>query len=343
MYGNQRVRCGSRHSIQMLAATSLIVLAACVPRSGDILKISGEVGKASKNLQALVEAETGSYSRSLRLKYGRAMAMVNYKKDKPSAEERAHILEGLKIALGNLDDVIALIRRATSPEEARSGLVQDFQLTTVQASAILDMRLQRLTQLEREKLIQEYQDLLVREEKDKSSEEFNPSEEMVAELFAHFACAGIPISSKDMDLARTLARQNKDLAEFHSVLEKAAKRAENDAKGVEELITSVQKITIDKERKDIVPISSYEYEKMGFDKSLSTPYYSKPYYQCFKFARDVFKKKPSLFNILPDKTRQGLTETGNYDGVKGARRYHHAGSYQRRLGFGPDFGGPRLS
>lgn len=84
------------------------------------------------------------------------------------AEERAHILEGLKIALANLDEVIALIRRATSPEEARSGLVQDFQLTAVQASAILDMRLQRLTQLEREKLIQEHQDLLTRIEELKS-------------------------------------------------------------------------------------------------------------------------------------------------------------------------------
>ncbi len=76
------------------------------------------------------------------------------------AEERAHVLEGLKIALDNLDAVITLIRRAQSPEEARTGLVQRFQLTEIQANAILDMRLQRLTQLEREKLVTEYQDTL---------------------------------------------------------------------------------------------------------------------------------------------------------------------------------------
>jgi DNA gyrase subunit A len=76
------------------------------------------------------------------------------------AEERAHILEGLKIALDNLDAVIALIRRSQSPDEARAGLMRQFGLTEIQASAILDMRLQRLTQLERAKLVEEYQDVL---------------------------------------------------------------------------------------------------------------------------------------------------------------------------------------
>ena len=76
------------------------------------------------------------------------------------AEERAHILEGLKIALDNLDVVISLIRRAASPDEARGGLVRQFQLTEIQAQAILDMRLQRLTQLERNKLVEEYQETL---------------------------------------------------------------------------------------------------------------------------------------------------------------------------------------
>ena len=76
------------------------------------------------------------------------------------AEERAHILEGLKIALDNLDAVIALIRRAQSPDEARAGLMSQFGLSEVQASAILEMRLQRLTQLERQKLIEEYKDVL---------------------------------------------------------------------------------------------------------------------------------------------------------------------------------------
>ncbi len=76
------------------------------------------------------------------------------------AEERAHILEGLKVALDHLDAVITLIRRAASPDEARSGLVRQFQLTEIQAQAILDMRLQRLTQLERNKLAEEYQEIL---------------------------------------------------------------------------------------------------------------------------------------------------------------------------------------
>jgi DNA gyrase subunit A len=76
------------------------------------------------------------------------------------AEERAHILEGLKIALDNLDAVINLIRRSQSPDEARVGLMRQFSLTEIQASAILDMRLQRLTQLERAKLVEEYQEVL---------------------------------------------------------------------------------------------------------------------------------------------------------------------------------------
>ncbi|MBI5855124.1 MAG: DNA gyrase subunit A [Nitrospirae bacterium] len=78
------------------------------------------------------------------------------------AEERAHILEGLKIALDNLDAVIALIRRSPSPEEARAGLMGQFRLSELQANAILDMRLQRLTQLERNKLIEEYTEILKR-------------------------------------------------------------------------------------------------------------------------------------------------------------------------------------
>jgi DNA gyrase subunit A len=76
------------------------------------------------------------------------------------AEERAHILEGLRIALDNLDAVIALIRGSQSPDEARAGLMRQFGLTEIQATAILDMRLQRLTQLERTKLVEEYQEVL---------------------------------------------------------------------------------------------------------------------------------------------------------------------------------------
>jgi DNA gyrase subunit A len=71
------------------------------------------------------------------------------------AEERLHILEGLKIALDHLDAVIQLIRQAKDPSTARSGLIQQFQLSEAQAQAILDMRLQRLTGLERDKILQE--------------------------------------------------------------------------------------------------------------------------------------------------------------------------------------------
>ncbi|MBA4372942.1 MAG: DNA gyrase subunit A [Thermodesulfovibrio sp.] len=84
------------------------------------------------------------------------------------AEERAHILEGLKIALDNLDDIIALIRAAKSPEEARNGLITNYPLTEVQAQAILDMKLQRLTGLERDKIIAEYTETLKEIERLKS-------------------------------------------------------------------------------------------------------------------------------------------------------------------------------
>ncbi len=76
------------------------------------------------------------------------------------AEERAHILEGLKIALDHLDEIIALIRASKSPEEAKQGLISNYPLTEIQAQAILDMKLQRLTGLEREKIISEYKDVL---------------------------------------------------------------------------------------------------------------------------------------------------------------------------------------
>lgn len=71
------------------------------------------------------------------------------------AEERLHILDGLKIALDHLDAVIALIRAAADPAAARAGLVEQFGLSEIQAQAILDMRLQRLTGLERDKILEE--------------------------------------------------------------------------------------------------------------------------------------------------------------------------------------------
>jgi DNA gyrase subunit A len=76
------------------------------------------------------------------------------------AEARAHILEGLKKALDHLDEIIALIKGSKSPEDARIGLMEDYALTEVQAQAILDMKLQRLTGLEREKIVNEYKEVL---------------------------------------------------------------------------------------------------------------------------------------------------------------------------------------
>ncbi len=76
------------------------------------------------------------------------------------AEEKAHILEGLKIALDYLDEIIALIRKSKTPEEARTGLMSNYPLSEIQAQAILDMKLQRLTGLEREKIMRDYTDTL---------------------------------------------------------------------------------------------------------------------------------------------------------------------------------------
>ncbi|MFT4778126.1 MAG: DNA gyrase subunit A [Flavobacteriales bacterium] len=80
--------------------------------------------------------------------------------DLKKAEERAHILEGLIIALDNIDEVIKLIRASKTPEEARTGLMNRFELSELQARAILDMRLQKLTGLERDKLRAEFDELM---------------------------------------------------------------------------------------------------------------------------------------------------------------------------------------
>ena len=80
--------------------------------------------------------------------------------DLTKAQKRAHILEGLKKALDHLDAVITLIRKAKSPAEAKEQLSGQFELTEIQAQAILDMRLQRLTGLEQNKIVEEYQEIL---------------------------------------------------------------------------------------------------------------------------------------------------------------------------------------
>ncbi len=76
------------------------------------------------------------------------------------AEKRAHVLEGLLIALDNLDAIIKMIRASRTPEDARNGLMTSFKLSEIQAKAILDLRLQKLTGLERDKLKEEYDELM---------------------------------------------------------------------------------------------------------------------------------------------------------------------------------------
>jgi len=94
------------------------------------------------------------------LSHRRVVVIRRTKFDLARAEARAHILEGLKTALKQLDEVIALIRKAKDVNAARSGLMKTFKLSEEQATAILDLRLQRLTALEREKVEEEYKALL---------------------------------------------------------------------------------------------------------------------------------------------------------------------------------------
>jgi DNA gyrase subunit A len=81
------------------------------------------------------------------------------------AEEKAHILAGLNIAISNLDEVVAMIKASRNPQEAKEGLISRFNLSEIQAQTILDMRLQRLTGLEREKIVSEYNEILIEIEK----------------------------------------------------------------------------------------------------------------------------------------------------------------------------------
>ncbi|HIJ89390.1 MAG: DNA gyrase subunit A [Desulfobulbaceae bacterium] len=80
--------------------------------------------------------------------------------DLKKAEEKAHILEGLKIAITNLDEVVELIKKSANPAEAKTGLIARFALSEIQAQSILEMRLHRLTGLEREKIVNEYEELM---------------------------------------------------------------------------------------------------------------------------------------------------------------------------------------
>ena len=93
------------------------------------------------------------------LRYRREVVLRRSRFELKKAENRAHILEGYRIALDNIEEVIALIRGSKTPEEARGGLMRNFSLAQPQAQAILEMRLQRLTGLERDKIEAEYEEL----------------------------------------------------------------------------------------------------------------------------------------------------------------------------------------
>jgi len=94
------------------------------------------------------------------LEHRREVIIRRTKFDLDKCEKRVHILEGLRIALDNIDEVVKLIRASKTPDEAREGLMDRFSLSEVQAKAILDMRLQKLTGLEHDKLLEELAELM---------------------------------------------------------------------------------------------------------------------------------------------------------------------------------------
>ncbi len=96
------------------------------------------------------------------LKFREEVVIRRTKYELRKAEERAHILEGYRIALDNIDEIVELIKTSESPETARDGLMSRFKLSEIQAQAILDMRLARLTGLERQKIEDEYKALIER-------------------------------------------------------------------------------------------------------------------------------------------------------------------------------------
>ncbi|MBI2957886.1 MAG: DNA gyrase subunit A, partial [Chloroflexi bacterium] len=116
------------------------------------------------NMLALVDGapETLSLRRALQCYIDFRQVVIRRRSqfELKKAKERAHILEGLRIALDNLDKAIAIIRGSSTPDEARSGLVEQLGVTEVQAQAILDMQLRRLASLERQKINDEYAGLL---------------------------------------------------------------------------------------------------------------------------------------------------------------------------------------
>jgi DNA gyrase subunit A len=142
-----------------------------------ILKKEAQSGVVLNNLYRLTQLQTSFNVNNIALVHGRPRILslkssIRYfvehrhdvvikrtQFDLEESEKKAHILEGLLIALDHLDEVISLIRSSKTPEDAKNGLIMTFSLSEIQAKAILDMRLQRLTGLEREKIRLDYDEL----------------------------------------------------------------------------------------------------------------------------------------------------------------------------------------
>jgi DNA gyrase subunit A len=129
-----------------------------------LYKYTGMQSSFFVNMLALVDGQPRVISLKEALKqfinYRRSVITRRSKYELKIARDRAHILEGLKIALDNIDRVIAIIRKAASVEAARKQLCEEFSLSALQAQAILDMQLRRLASLERQKIMDEYAELL---------------------------------------------------------------------------------------------------------------------------------------------------------------------------------------
>ena len=142
-----------------------------------ILKKEAQSGVVMNNLYRLTQLQTSFNVNNIALVHGRPRLLslkstIRYfvehrhevvikrtQFDLEESEKKAHVLEGLLIALDHLDEVISLIRASKTPDDAKNGLMSTFSLSDIQAKAILDMRLQRLTGLEREKIKLDYEEL----------------------------------------------------------------------------------------------------------------------------------------------------------------------------------------
>jgi DNA gyrase subunit A len=128
------------HAHTQMEATFGIILLAIVDKQPQVLTIKEILSHFVKHRKEIIVRRT--------------------RFDLDKAEARAHVLEGLKIALDHIDAVVDMIRSSKTPAEAKERLVSQFELTETQAQAILDMRLQRLTGLERDKIVEEYQQII---------------------------------------------------------------------------------------------------------------------------------------------------------------------------------------